>query len=360
MRIKIPHITYEVTSICNLTCKYCYNIWKRPCVNSFRHYNSYNQAKKTLKQIFKVADVDHITFTGGEPFMAERFAEIVLYSRMKGKSVTIISNGNAANESQYLQMINMGVNLFELPVHSHSSKVHDYMTEVSGSWENSVNSIKTLVKLKANVVAVIVITKANYRYISETLHFLKELGVNRIMLNRFNLGGKGILEKDNLLISQKALEESYSIASDVGIRYNLKLSSNVCTPLCVLNPDNFPGIRFSICSPDVKRRPLTIDIFGNLRFCNHSPAILGNIFTHDLNTMLSSQKAQLWNNTIPEFCSDCNLYSKCMAGCRAASEQMNISLNSPDPIIELIGYSDSLIKKSRNRQNINYHKKTIS
>ena len=336
MKTELPHITFEVTSVCNLKCKYCYNIWKIPGSNGFQHFNSYKQAKKTLKRLFKIADVGHVSFTGGEPFFAERFAELVLYTRMKKKSVTIITNGNAATEADYKQTVDLGVGLFELPVHSHNSNAHDFMTEIPGSWEKSVNSIKQLLKFNAYVVAVIVVTKANYKQIAETLLFIKSLGVNRIMLNRFNIGGQGIAEKDNLLLMQKELTETYKTASEIGREHKLSLSSNVCTPMCVLNPSDFKGISFSTCSPDVKKRPLTLDIYGNLRFCNHSPTVLGNIFKDKLNDMLNSEKAQLWNNIIPDFCSDCNLYPRCMAGCRAASEQMNLSLNQPDPIISFV------------------------
>lgn len=336
-KIHLPHVTFEITSVCNLKCKYCYNIWKAPGVNDFQQFNSYSQAKKTLKQIFKIADVKHITFTGGEPFLSERFSELVLYARMQKKSVAIISNGNTVGNTSYKQMVDIGVELFELPIHSPDSHAHDYMTEINGSWQKSVNSIKELISLKAFVVGVVVITKANYKQIAETLLFIKSLGISRIMLNRFNIGGQGISEQDNLIIPQKELAETYRIASRTGKENNLTLSSNVCTPLCVLSPEDFNGIMFSTCSPDVKKRPLTIDIAGDLRFCNHSPTILGNIFKDDLDKMLNSEKAQLWNNVVPEFCSACNLYAKCMAGCRAASEQMNLSLNAPDPIINLSG-----------------------
>ncbi len=338
MKIKIPHISLEVTSVCNLKCKYCYNIWKAPDNGDFKQFNSYSKAKKTLKRIFKIADVNHITFTGGEPFLSERFSELVLYARMKKKSVAVISNGNSANKRAYEQMVSLGVELFELPVHSPDPIAHDYMTNIKGSWKKSVNSIKELISLNANVVAVIVITKANYKQIAETLIFIKSLGISRIMLNRFNIGGQGIAEKDNLIISQKELAQTYRIASETGKTHKLLLSSNVCTPLCVISPEDFGGIIFSTCSSDVKKRPLTIDISGDLRFCNHSPTVLGNIFKDDLNEMLNSEKARLWENIVPDFCSDCSLYSQCMGGCRAASEQMNLSLNSPDPIIKLAGY----------------------
>lgn len=338
MKIKLPHITFEVTSVCNLNCRYCYNIWKIPGAKESLHFNSYKLARQTLKQLFKIAEVAHITFTGGEPFLAERFNELVLFTRLKKKSVTIITNGNTANAEMYKQMLDLGVNLFEVPLHSPDAKTHDYLTRTAHSWYKSLESIRALVKMKANVVAVIVITKVNHQRVSETMGFLKSEGIERIMLNRFNIGGQGIAEKDNLWPSLDNLKNAYKNASETGKKLNLKLSSNVCTPICVLNPADYPGIAFAHCSPDVKKRPLTLDILGNLRFCNHSPTILGNIFTDDLEKMLNSEKAQAWNEVKPGFCEHCLLYSKCMAGCRAASEQLNLSLNEADPIVEILRF----------------------
>ncbi len=336
MKIELPHITFETTSICNLKCRYCYNIWKIPGTENFEAFNSYRQAHKTLKKLFQIASVNHVTFTGGEPFLAERFAELVLYTRLKNKSVAIITNGNKADNSDYKLMIDLGVGLFEVPLHSPDSNAHDYMTGTPHSWEKSLNSLQQLVALGANVVAVIVITKANYHQISDTLLFIKNLGVNRIMLNRFNIGGAGILEKENLWLSHDELKSTYRTASEIGRKNKINLSSNVCTPICVLNPADYPGISFSHCSPEVTRRPLTLDIMGNLRFCNHSPTILGNIFKDKLSDMLQSEKAQLWSKVTPDFCTSCHLYKKCMGGCRAASEQLNLSLSTVDPVVEIL------------------------
>jgi len=337
LKYQLPHIIFETTSVCNLKCRYCYNIWKIPGTNDFEQFNSYKQAKKTLKKLFRVAYVDSVTFTGGEPFLAERFNELVLFTRLKNKSVTIIANGNKASNGDYKQMVDLGVSLLELPLHSPTAKEHDFMTDTEGSWQKSVDSIKELLELGAYVVAVIVITKANYHLIKETLLFIKSLGINRIMLNRFNIGGQGIAEKDNLWLSHKGINESYKIAAETGRENGLVLSSNVCTPICVLNPTDFQGIGFTSCSADVTKRPLTLDIHGDLRFCNHSPTVLGNIFNDKLEDMLNSKEAQLWNDVTPDFCTDCNLYERCMGGCRAASEQLKLSLSAVDPIVEIIG-----------------------
>lgn len=336
MKVELPHITFETTSVCNLKCRYCYNIWKIPGRNDFEQFNSYKQAKRTLSKLFKIADVNQVTFTGGEPFAAERFNELVLFTRMKNKSVAIITNGNKATADDYQQMFGLGVNLFELPLHSPTAREHDFMTNTPGSWQKSVNSIKQLVAMNAYVVAVIVITKANFHLVKETLFFIKELGIDRIMLNRFNIGGQGISEKENLWLSHKEINEAYKVAAETGKELKLELSSNVCTPMCVLNPVDFKGIAFTSCSPDVKKRPLTLDILGNLRFCNHSPTVLGNIFKDSLEKMLDSEQAKMWNDVTPDFCSECNLYARCMGGCRAASEQLKLSLSAVDPIVEIV------------------------
>ncbi len=332
-KLEIPQISFEVTSNCNLKCRYCYNHWKSPEYGKFTEFNSYVQAKKTLKRIFKIANVKHVSFSGGEPFLAERFAELVLYVKMKGKSVTIISNGNVVNQEDLRLMTDLKVNLFELPIHSFNSEIHDYLTTINGSWQKSKQSIEHLLKLKNHVVAVIVITKANYKEIDKTLEFIHDLGLNRVMLNRFNIGGNGISEKENLELSRTELNEAFSKASLAGLKFKLSLSSNVCTPLCVTNPHDYQNIRFSKCSNDVSKRPLTLDILGDLRFCNHSPVVLGNIFKQSLNEIFNSEQALLWTNTIPHHCSTCQLFSQCNAGCRAASEQLNGSLDYPDPVI---------------------------
>lgn len=280
-----------------------------------------------------MATVRQLTFTGGEPFMAERFKELVLYSRMKKANVSVITNGNVGTFYDYRQLKNLGVSLFELPIHSASSGPHDEMTGTKDSWKKSVQSVNDLLNIGANVVAVVVITKINYTKIAETLTFINSLGISRIMLNRFNIGGQGIREAEKLSLSKAEINRAFAQASEVGKTLKLGLSSNVCTPLCFADPAKFPNIRFSTCSPEVSKRPLTLSMNGDLRFCNHSPVVLGNIFHSSFEKMFASDEAQLWNNSVPDLCTDCSLYSKCMAGCRAASQQMGNGLNIADPVV---------------------------
>ncbi len=173
----------------------------------------------------------------------------------------------------------------------------------------------------------------NYHLVYETLEYNRSLGVSRVMLNRFNVGGQGIVFRSELELSKSELNEAFAEASKAGKDFGLTLSSNVCTPLCIVEPKDFPNIIFTFCSSDVKKRPLTLDMNGNLRFCNHSPVVLGNIFSNSFEEMLSSDEAQLWSRIKPDYCSECELYARCMAGCRAASQQLGLGINVPDPLL---------------------------
>jgi len=332
LKPEFPFIVYEVTSDCNLNCRYCYNIWKMPGAG-LKEKNTYKKSMKTLKRLFRQVSVNHITFTGGEPMMSERFAELVLYARLKKKDVTIITNGNYASKEEYKQLMDLGVSLFEIPVHSSFATPHDFMTTVNGSWKKAVDTAGFLLENGAVVVPVIVITKANYELIESTLRFISELGMKQIMLNRFNIGGKGISEKQHLLVGKKDLQQAYKIANDIAPELDLSLSSNVCSPFCLLNPKDYPNIAFGSCSVNALNLPVTMDFNGNIRLCNHSPVIAGNIYQQHAEEIFNSAYVKNWIKEKPDYCKDCDIYDDCLGGCRAASEQLFQNNNIVDPVM---------------------------
>jgi radical SAM protein with 4Fe4S-binding SPASM domain len=337
MKHRIDYVVFEVTPSCNLDCRYCYNIWKRPG-DSQPPPHSYRRALRTLKRLFSVAEVSHITFTGGEPFLADRLAELVLFCRMQKKDVTVITNGNAGSEKRYRELLSLGVSLFELPLHSPDPRAHDAMTGVAGSWQKSLDSIRLLHSLNAAVVPVIVITKENCRQVGGTVRFLYENGCYRIMLNRFNVGGSGIARQASMQPSLGELRQAFTDAHRAGAELKVSLSSNVCTPACVLDPAEYPSIAFSVCHPEnISRRPLTLTLEGDMRFCNHSPVVMGNIFDQPLDEIVNSAYVKEWRETVPRHCAECKRYRRCFGGCRAASEQVGLTLGDVDPIVKEFG-----------------------
>lgn len=330
--LNLHHIAFEITDRCNLDCVYCYNIWKMPEGRRIP-FNSYRKAIATLDKIFTMADIRSVAFTGGEPFLSERFSEVALHCRMAGKQVTLITNGTQGREKEYRQLIRLGVGLFELPVHSARFEIHDAMANVKGSWEKSTAAIRTIQALGGSVVAVMVITRHNVRQMRETLDFIASLGCHRVMLNRYNIGGKGCANPMEVSATAAELREAFAIADLLATELGLYLTANVCSPVCLLNPDNYPNIGFGHCSANVLYRPITLDINGNIRLCNHSPVVAGNIYETPLEDILYSDYAASWTTSVPELCKPFVHWSACMGGCRAASEQCFGTLDKEDPVI---------------------------
>ncbi|MDR0830850.1 MAG: radical SAM protein [Prevotellaceae bacterium] len=331
--LHLSHIAFEITDRCNLNCVYCYNIWKMEGAKRVP-FNSYRKATETLTKIFQQADIKNVALTGGEPFLSERFLETVLHCRLNGKTITIISNGTQGKKSDYQQLIKLGVGLFEFPVHSAQENIHDKMAAVKGSWQKSVNSVKTVLALGGQVVPVMVITRHNVDVLGETLDFINSLGCKRIMLNRYNIGGSACQTPLEVSATAEQLRSAFAVANQKSAELGLRLTSNVCSPICLLNPQDYPLIGFGHCSFDALQRPVTLDINGNIRLCNHSPIVAGNIYEKDISDILYSDYSNSWATAVPAFCADCQHWTKCKGGCRAASEQVFGKLDKEDPIIK--------------------------
>lgn len=332
MKIQIPNIALELTDKCNLACRYCYNVWKIPGAEKVA-FNSYSKATKALKHLFKQADIQNVTLTGGEPFVAERILEIALFCRMEGKKVSVISNGFRGTIDDYKTLIDMGITLFQMPIHSADESVHDHITQVKGSWRKSIDSILEVKRLNGYPVPVIVLTKYNIDGISETLDYIHSLGLKRIMMNRYNIGGAGTANPAEVSATHKQLKEGFAKANLKAKELGLVISSNVCSPSCLLDPSEYRNILFGHCSENVLHKPITMDVNGNIRLCNHSPVVAGNIFKQDIKDILYSPYANSWDEIIPDLCSDCNKWADCRGGCRAASEQCGLGLQHADPIL---------------------------
>lgn len=334
MKFPIQHLVFEITQECNLSCIYCYNHWRRKGFTS--QQQTFKKTLKTLKKIFQTIDFQHITITGGEPFLAEGLEEIVLNCRMEGKGVSIISNGTVAKFTTYKMLIDLGVSLFQIPFHSVAPAIHDAMTGCPGSFGKVLESILFLKESKAEICLVCVLTRQNIDLFHQTLETAKDLDIKRFMLARYNIGGRGIENAKDIIPSLSGLRSAFRIANDFAQINGMRISANVCIPYCIIDPNEYPSIPISSCGSDLTRRPITIDSFGNIRMCNHSPRIVGNIHSDSISSIFETEYAKAWQTTHPSYCSECDQWTKCMGGCRAASEQLGGSLENEDPIIKFM------------------------
>lgn len=334
VRPRLTSVLFEVTPRCNLSCRYCYVPWAAPAARiAAPREATFAQAERTLTQLFGMADISSVTMTGGEPLLAHRLPELVLACSLRGAAVNVITNGTVGSREDYRQLRAVGARIFELPLHAAEPAIHDALTGHDGSWARVVRSLTELVALGADAVAVVVLTRENSAGLARTLRTIADLGVRRVMLNRFNPGGRGLREPAALTPAVADLREAFSVADALGPELGLAITSNVGLPHCLVDPAAFRHLGFTSCSADLDRRPLALDPAGGLRFCNHSPVVFGNLFDGPLTVTLSCAYLERWRTTVPDACAGCPRFRRCFGGCRAACEQEGLTLAEVDPLL---------------------------
>ena len=101
----------------------------------------------------------------------------------------------------------------------------------------------------------------------------------------------------------------------------------------VLNDLRAEPVDHIVCLGEVATGgPQPAGVVAQLKALN-CPVVMGNIFEDRLETILSSKYLEQWRSAVPDLCTKCDLYTKCYGGCRAAAEQLGLSLYHPDPIL---------------------------
>ena len=333
--MKIDNLVFELTQACNQSCRFCYNYWRdgsTPLPGPDPVL-----ARKTLKKLLSQTSVGTLAFSGGEPLLLPNIHDLALYARFKGCRVNVLTNGTLLTQDAVDNFKHIGLSAIQIPILSADPAVHDTLTNLPGSWKKATAAASMVVGvMPREACSVLVITRENAPGITETLELIKKLGISQVMVNRFNLGGMGLKNKSFLTLDRDTLKKAFAeTESFAAANPDIRFVSGVCTPICVMDPAPYPHIRFTWCSTDFSRRPVAVSYTGDVRFCNHSPHIIGNIHQRSISDILTDPVNIGRYVTVPDHCRDCSLFPRCNGGCRAASEQAYGSFNLPDPVVEV-------------------------
>lgn len=335
-------IIFEVTQPCNNDCLFCYNVWK--CRDDYpKGELNTEDTKKLIAKTIKDTKCKQFTFTGGEPFLRKDLAELVSFTKKQGVSVTIISNGTLITEEVAKEYIKLGVGLFELPILSAERTTHDALSRHKGAFDKVTESIANIKLHNGIVVAVFVGTKKNIDGFAEMIELSIALGVDGIMFNRFNVGGEGTKHIEELLPTPEQVIRALEVTESAMDRYKISISCSIPIQPCIIDTSKFKKVYFGYCAAGTKRAYYTIDPLGNIRPCNHTPMILGNILSDSFTGLSRPDKLKPFTEPIPEFCKDCALARTCLGGCKGAAEVCYGSLCAEEPFLKY--FKSELLKR---------------
>ncbi len=334
-RLHIDNVVFELTEACNQCCRFCYNHWRDGLAPLPAPDPSL--ARRTLRKLLSQVRVGTVSFSGGEPMLLRNVHDLALQARFKGSHVNVLTNGTLLTSDAIDNFNSLGVGAIQIPILSAEAAVHEYLTQLPGSWQKATAALERVASvMPRGAFAVLVITKVNAPGIPETLDLIRSLGVSRVMVNRFNLGGMGLKYAEELVLDLITLRRAFADVDAFGAAHpDMRFVSGVCTPACLLDPSAYPHVQFTWCSTDFNRRPVALNYRGEVRFCNHSPYAIGNIYDRPLGEILSDPAAIARYSAVPDRCKDCALLQRCNGGCRAASEQVFGTFSEADPLLSL-------------------------
>jgi radical SAM protein with 4Fe4S-binding SPASM domain len=330
---RIQSLIFEVTQRCNHVCMHCYNVWQ----GGGDYPRGELDTTRTLNLLAKALDETtcrHVTFTGGEPLLRPDLPLLLDFLYQRRVQATIISNGRLLNESTAAYLIGRGVGLFELPLLSHRRDVHDELSGAPGAWDAVLAAMANVRLHRGSVVAAFVITRLNVDHLYETMRLAFAFGARGVMLNRFNVGGRGRENAAALLPSVKQVREALTVADAASAEFRLPVSCSIPVQPCLIDTSVFSHISFGYCSAGTERAYYALDPMGNVRPCNHTDIILGNLFEQSFADLVASERLADFVRAVPPFCSACDRRLECQGGCKAAAQVCYGSLTAEEPFLK--------------------------
>ncbi|MHC4916853.1 MAG: radical SAM protein [Planctomycetota bacterium] len=325
---------FEVTARCNHDCLHCYNPWKIPV-----DYETPGElaTAETLAMLGKMLDetgASLVSLSGGEPMLRGDIHDVVDFIAGRGLTLNLITNGSLLTDEAIARLVPDKVSIFELPLLSVDREMHDRLSGAPGAFDRVTNAVAELKLREQRVVVVFVATKLNLPAWRETAELAVALGADGIMFNRFNPGGKGRENVELLQASPREVQAALDVAEEMSAEYEMPISCSIAMPPCLFDVEKYERLTFGFCAAGTERAYYTLDPVGNVRPCNHSAVVLGNILEAGFAEIAASRAMSDFKAARPEFCAGCRLEEECLGGCKAAAE---VCCGSPwkcDPFLE--------------------------
>lgn len=346
-RPRLQTLIFEATQRCNHRCQHCYNVWHN-CREGTPYPRGELTTAETLALLDKVLDeieCPHLTLSGGEPLLRSDLLQILDLLHARNMHSTLISNGHLLDEPTIVAFLERGVGLFELPLLSHQRRTHDTLSGCTGAFDAVLAAMAHIRRHYGQFVAVFVATRHNLAHLYTSIKLAVAFGARGVMLNRFNPGGRGSRHIDTLLPSATQLRQALAVADAAAVEFNIPISSSIPVQPCLIDTTEYAHLSFGFCSAGSENAYYTLDPLGNLRPCNHTPTILGNLRETPFSTAIASPKMAAFKAAHPSYCNPCALRDTCQGGCKAAAQVCSGALTDEDPFLQRNRAQASPIKK---------------
>ncbi|MCD4786522.1 MAG: radical SAM protein [Candidatus Eremiobacteraeota bacterium] len=264
--------------------------------------------------------VQEYRVTGGEPVEHPHFFDILAVLEKTNKFYHIFTNGMWKNTDEILEglMKCAHVNTITFSLHGHDAKTHNAFTGGEGeeSFDLLLENLKMAYAAGHNVNTNTVLTKKNIEHIEDIANLAMDLGARYSIFSRY-IGP----EREDISITSDELKKACEKVQELeSLGFNVMTGN--CIPHCHFPSSSsgcFAGITYA-----------TIDPHGNMRPCDHSKVVAGNISSDNIKKVWRSDVMKKWRERIPKICRKCSKISVCPGGCKVV---VDLTGKPMDPLI---------------------------
>ena len=328
-------VIFEIEQDCNLRCKYCYNVWNTR-KDYPRHRPDTQEAKRLITRIIEQTSCRLFTFTGGEPLLRNDLAELVQHANRQGVSCNLITNGLLLTPDRIRELVDAGVSLFETPLLGSDAAVAADLhgKDVLGRMQENIVHIK---KHGGRVVPAFVACAGNINQVKDAAEIAFALGADGLMFNRFNPGGRGGLNAHELMPTPEQLRNALDTLDGCAREWGLGISCSIVIHPCIIDTSVYKNLSFGYCAAGTRNAYYAVDPAGNVRMCNHSPTIVGNLWQQPFRRIVRPANIRFFLDAMPDHCRPCAMAETCQGGCKAAAESCYESLCACEPYLAAYG-----------------------
>ena len=315
---RVQRIVVELTSACDHRCRHCYNVWKAPEGAPLPELpRGQMDTPETLRLIdlaIAGSGASHVTLTGGEPLLRPDALEIVEHVCTRVESVQLITNASRMTAAVASRLGRAGLRSTQVTLLSADRERHD-SRKGAESFDRTVRAVLDLHDAGVAVQVCFVATRESWEDFEGVLELCLALGVRSLSYNRMSPAGAAIAELGPLLPEVAHVEANLASAERLGRRWGIRIATAMPVPPCLVRLERYPWVRFGLCSAGSSKPSPVVDALGNVRSCNLSPGVLGNLREHSWEEIVGEPFQRLAQRPLPTLCRGCAYASRCRGAC---------------------------------------------
>lgn len=237
----------------------------------------------------------------------------------------LVTNGRRLKDPSYFNsLLDAGLDHVQITVESYDPKVHDRITGVEGSWEETIQGLKNAIASPIYTLSNTTLNQWNVKDILKTIEFLHSLGLQQFACNSLIYSGKAPDVVKEFALEDSSLEPILTSIRNKAHELGMEFTWYTPTEYCVLDPLQ---LELGIKSCSACRISMCIEPDGTVIPCQSYFTPLGNIlkddwvkiWRHPLCLKLRARKY------VPEKCFDCPSLNICGGGCPLKGEQTSVT-----------------------------------